>query len=541
MCSIFLGGFSITLFSQNKLHVGFTQKQFIESLALNKDWHAREAARILWPLIYSQLWILGPAPEYQAFPGLAMNWETEDNRTWKFYLSPEAVFSDGNPVTAEDVIFSLELLPKLNPAWKSRDMNIESHEIIDDHTVEITLMEAFSGSYPPFYRKPILPKHLWKKYRNSPSKFPNSNFVGSGPYQLHEFKGGEQITLSRRENLTGIEAKYDELIFLSFADSQLMYSALKEGIIDLFGLDGIDPSKMVTFESIEGTKNIVTQGNELHWLSFNLAKNNVISDINVRRAIMHSINRKEIIAKVFRGYASEIDSFIYPELIDYHPGRDKYDYDPDKAVRILERSNYRDNNYDGIRDDLELNQDLSFSLLVLDNNKNHVTMANLLKEHLQQVGIQANLMKVAPFLYYSFLSNPIGGEFDLAINSRSPDPVTIDNIWNTMKSDEDLHNNFNSSHYINYAFDRILEKMLTTTSLLRRSKYLQLMQEIMTDDLPYGLLVRQHKICPVRNDDLHGFVKAMGGISSGINIWSYVNENVELNQESRSEGFELTY
>ncbi|MBU2511253.1 hypothetical protein KJ966_07935 [bacterium] len=539
--SMILGGWSVNLVAQINLHIGFTQEQFTNSLALNQDWNSKEMTRVLWPLVYSQLWILGPAPEYQALPGLAMKWETEDNRTWKFYLTPEASFSDGYPVTARDVVFSLELLSKQDLAWKTRDMNFESFEVIDDYTFKVTLMEAYSGSYPPFFRKPVLPRHIWENHQNSPADFPNSNLVGSGPYQLAEPATGEMIRLIARENRTGIEAKYDALIFLSFANSQLMVSALKQRIIDLLGHDGIDPLNATAFDSVEGIKNIITEGTELHWLSFNLAKKTSISNIDVRKAIMHSINRKEIIAQVFRGYAREISSFIYAELINFYPTSIKYNYDPNEAIRILDRADYIDTNNNGIRNDRKLNQDLSFSLLVLNNNESHIDMANLIKKQALKIGIQINLMKVAPFIYYSFLTNPVGGGFDIAINSQSHDPVSVNDFWNTMRSDEDLYNNFNSSHYINYAFDRILDKMLTTSSFLRQSKYLQLMQEILAEDLPYGLLVRQYKICPARDENGYNFVKAMGGISSGINIWSYVSENTDVIQENRVEGVGLSW
>jgi ABC-type transport system substrate-binding protein len=92
-----------------------------------------------------------------------------------------------------------------------------------------------------------------------------------------------------------------------------------------------------------------------------------------------------------------------------------------------------------------------------------------------------------------------------------------------MKSDEDLYNQSNTSNYVNYAFDRILEKLLTTGNPKKRFQYLNLAQAILAEELPYGMLVRPYKVCPVRQNKIDKVAISMGGVSSEINLWNYLN------------------
>jgi len=94
-------------------NVGFTIEEAIDTLMPDESWQYVEMGCIFWPLVYDQLWIMGPAPDYKPLPMLAESWETEDNQTWVFHLRKNAEFHDGVAVTAADVEFSLQQIPIL--------------------------------------------------------------------------------------------------------------------------------------------------------------------------------------------------------------------------------------------------------------------------------------------------------------------------------------------------------------------------------------------------------------------------------------------
>ena len=104
-----------------RLSVGFTTEEALANLQTGEAWQYTEMGAVFWPLVYDQLWILGPPPNYDPLPMLATRWETEDFQTWRFYLQKNAKFHDGKPVKAADVAFTLWYLPKSDPSWDFPD------------------------------------------------------------------------------------------------------------------------------------------------------------------------------------------------------------------------------------------------------------------------------------------------------------------------------------------------------------------------------------------------------------------------------------
>jgi ABC-type transport system substrate-binding protein len=180
-----------------------------KKIRLNVGWGAEQAAKnlqtgsfavntmgcVYWSLVYDQLWVLGPAPNYDPLPALATHWETDDYQTWRFYLRKDAKFHDGKPVTAEDVAFTMWNLPR-DPQWAfpSNDISAKADiKVIDKYTVEFKMARPWPGKYPPMDWMPMLPKHIWKEAGRKIGNFPNKESIGSGPFKLKEFKSGEFI------------------------------------------------------------------------------------------------------------------------------------------------------------------------------------------------------------------------------------------------------------------------------------------------------------------------------------------------------------
>ena len=148
---------------KTRLNVGFGSEEVLKSLQTG-PYAVNEMGAVYWPLVYDQLWLLGPPPEYNPLPGLAKSWETKDYKTWRFHLVENATFHDGTPLTAEDVAFTLWYLPR-DPQWAFPSNDIAAKKdikVIDKYTVEFTMARAFPGKYPPADWMPILPAHIWK-------------------------------------------------------------------------------------------------------------------------------------------------------------------------------------------------------------------------------------------------------------------------------------------------------------------------------------------------------------------------------------------
>ncbi|MBU3917112.1 peptide ABC transporter substrate-binding protein, partial [bacterium] len=508
------------------LNVGFTALESIDSLVCNNDWQSKAMGTIFWPLVYDQLWIMGPGPDYAPLPRLAEKWETRDHKTWRFFLNKNARFHDGKPVTSEDVIFTLLYLPKADSEWNTRDTAIKEYKILDRETFEITMDLAHTGPYPPVYWKPILPKHIWKRYENNLIGFDNKKAIGSGPYKLKEFVVGESLLLVRNEDYWGDRVGFDSIRFKSFNNSEDMNIALKTGEVDILGYQGALQSMARIFKETMGVKMIVSPGLELNWLSFNLSKRSPLRDITVRRAILHAIDREKIIGQVFDGNAKESNGFVFQELPEYNDKITKYEYNANRAEKMLKEAGYVDNNQDGIRSNRKSGEDLAFILMVPSVWSQQLSMAKMIQKQLQEIDLGIKLLEVNLDEYNNALSNLSESAFDIAVVRREVGPHS-DWIWNLMKNIEKEGKGWNISSYENPAFDKIADRMMVELDVAKRKRYYDLMQDILADDLPYAMLVRPYVISPVREDKIEGYVVTMGGISTRINPWTYLRARLK--------------
>ena len=235
-----------------RFSIGFTTDQTLESPRASESWQYTEMGCAFWPVIYDQLWLMSPAPDYKALPGLATHWETQDRQTWRFYQRKGVKFHDGKPVTAHDVAFTFEYLPKNVPSYDVPDLTFESVTVIDDHTIEFKLEAVHGNPYPPIYWTPILPKHIWEPYKDDFSAFPNKKAIGSGPYKLREFKSKQYVWFEANKEYWGGAPAVDEMVFKAYGGQEALNLAAKKGEVQMMGYSGI---RAVNLPEFEGDKN----------------------------------------------------------------------------------------------------------------------------------------------------------------------------------------------------------------------------------------------------------------------------------------------
>ena len=131
---------------------------------------------------------------------------------------------------------------------------------------------------------------------------------------------GKSCMPFERPVITSYSIHYTKLydVFKIFGTEDARNMALKKGEIDMLGYLGISPLTLESFEGIDGIDIIVTPGLNLQWLNFNLHKDSGISDVAVRKAIMHSLDIDRIIDMSLLGYADPADSLVYKELDWYN-------------------------------------------------------------------------------------------------------------------------------------------------------------------------------------------------------------------------------
>jgi peptide/nickel transport system substrate-binding protein len=274
-----------------------------------------DADRDLTVLTYSGLLHATPEGEYQ--PDLASSYTvSDDGRTYTFVLRPDATFHDGKPVTADDVVFTVQKIQ--NPALKSPlRANWDGVDVAatDPHTVRFTLKSA----YAPFIKNltlGILPKHLWDSV--SDEEFPfsqlNASPVGSGPYRVD--------SVSR--TASGIPSSYELAPFAHYAlgepylSLELRFYQSEDALVDALrsgevqAASGLSPDKLASLKDA----NIATASlNRVFGVFFNQSQSDVLRISAVRQALNEAIDRDDLVQKVLGGYGTPLTGPVPPSLL----------------------------------------------------------------------------------------------------------------------------------------------------------------------------------------------------------------------------------
>ncbi|MCP4020989.1 MAG: peptide ABC transporter substrate-binding protein [Desulfobacteraceae bacterium] len=517
--------FSGTALAKSKkvrLNVGFGSEEVMESLQTG-TFAINEMGAVYWPLVYDQLWVMGPPPNYDPTPWLATRWETDDHKTWRFYLQKNVKFHDGTPLTAEDVAFTLWNLPK-DPQWSFPSTNISSKKdikVIDKYTVEFTLANIWPGKYPPVDWMPILPKHVWKDAGRKIGNFSDKKSIGSGPFKLKQFKSGEFVWMVKNEKYWGEKPQVDEVVFKGYGSADALKLAMKKGEIEFTGASGFTPLSVKSYQRDKNINVAISPGLMLIWITFNLHKETVLKNKTVRKALLHGIDRERIYKMVYLGYAQPADSFVYPESPEYNPNLPKLEYNPGLAKKMLNDAGYFDTDGDGILNDSKTGQNIELDFMVPSEWADEVKMVKLIKEQVKEIGITINEKVLDLDTYYEFVYQPTEDKFDLAISSEEPGP-NGSWMWEFVRSRAAGGVGWNQSDYASQEMDDLLSKYLIETELDKRNEYVFKMQELLAEDLPCAVIARPNFIGPYRTDKFEGHVEAMGGVSNWINWWTYM-------------------
>jgi peptide/nickel transport system substrate-binding protein len=261
--------------------------------------------RDLVALVYAGL--MGEDGGGNLIPVLAESYAvSEDGKNYTFVLRADAVFSDGSPVTADDVVFTVEKAQ--DPALKSPEYanwSGVSVAAVDPRTVEFTLAKA----YAPFLENAtlgILPSNLWRDISNDEFPFSelNTEPVGAGPFKVSDVARDadniiEEYELSANSSYALGRPYLDGIRFVFFGDSSDLAEAVREGDVE-------------SAYGIQGTGGLRAPLSRVFGVFFNSAENPVFARLEVRKALSLAVNRERIVRDVLGGYATPLIGPVPP-------------------------------------------------------------------------------------------------------------------------------------------------------------------------------------------------------------------------------------
>lgn len=332
--------------------------------------------------IYSGLTSISPARE--AVPDLALRWEIlDDGLVYIFHLRAGVKWHDGYDFTADDVVYTINVLQNENYRGLLRaEVEGIMVEKIDVLTVRMTLPSA-NAFFLYDMAFGIIPAHIFGDIPviDFESTYTEEQIIGTGPYLLERTSEGESLTLKRFEQYYGKTPFINRLVFFFFDTERNMATAIKNRTISAGGFRQLNTQDIGYLPSVN---ELIYNLPQYKGLFFNqLGSNNAIKNQAVRQALAYATNKVAIIDAAEDGWADVVDSPILPGFWGHKPDIKKYEFDISAAAEVLKRDGWADIDKDGTleKDDTRL----QFTLTVRDDVKSIAT-AEILERSWTAIG-----------------------------------------------------------------------------------------------------------------------------------------------------------
>lgn len=413
---------------------------------------------------------------------------SQDGTIYNFALRDGVTWHDGQPVTAEDVVFTVELMR--NPALpvptdvRAFWSEVEVEPLGDGRTIQFRLPEAFAP-FLDYLTFGLVPKHVWANV--PPEQIPDSPLnlqpLGCGPYQFDHL-------LVEHEAITGVVLRANEYYYLGrpYIDQVTFryYASPQEALQayraeEVLGIDRITPDILAATLAEPNLNFYTARLPKLSLILFNLQNSEVpfFQDPVVRRALYRGLNRQWMVDRILQGQAILADGPIFPGTWAYYDGVPRVAYDPQGAVSLLREAKYTFPE-EGAKVRAKDDQKLAFDLVYPDDEK-HQALAEAIREDWAALGVAVNLVPVGYGRLISDYLEPRTYQaalVDLDL-SRTPDPDPYP-FWHQAM----ITGGQNYSMWDDRRASEYLEQARTTPDIAQRMKLYRNFQVYFARELP---------------------------------------------------------
>jgi peptide/nickel transport system substrate-binding protein len=417
-------------------------------------------------------------------PYIAESWEiSTDGKTYTFHIAENAKFHDGQPVTADDVAFSFDVVKKHHRFGPQMFGPIERYEMPDPKTLVAHLTEPhgpllLAATNPR--QLPILPKHVYGQAEDFMQQEAHKNPVGSGPFIISDRKTDEYVSIERNPDHFVEGLPYlDRIVYQNVQDKTAKRIGLRQNQFQLARADSVMRySDIRSFSKLEHLT--LTEYEGISGGAIVLEFNNRRAPLDnkaVRRAIAHAIDREHISKVLHGGYTRPSRGPLPATNVFFNDELEVFPYDPDKANALLDEAGFPRKD-DGMR--LELGIIYIAQPFMPDFQS---LPSEYIATALKKVGIKVNLEPQQGFAGWAKRS--AAWEFDMSINwpGDKTDPAigvsrlyVCDNIKNQAYT--------NTSGYCNEKVDQLFAEAAREADHDKRKALYREVQDLLIDDMP---------------------------------------------------------
>ncbi len=444
---------------------------------------------------------------------LAERWDiSEDGTVITFFLRKDVKWHDGLPLTAHDVKFTFETMlePKTACPYAANYQDIKKVEIIDDYTVRFT----FSQPYAPALSKlgaAIVPKHLFEGEDLRNSRLAR-NPVGSGPYVFEKWKSGQYIILNANEEYFEHRPYINKYVTRVIPDLSVQFLELLTGGIDAMGLTPYQYYYRTRTEKFTSNYEKYSYlARSYAYIGYNLNEP-LFQDKRVRQALSYAIDKKEIIQGVLLGLGEPCTGPFFKETPYYSRNANSYEYNKEKAIKLLAEAGWTDTDNDGTLD--RNGVPFRFKLITNQGNKNREDIAAIVERRWKEIGVDVDVQIIA---WSAFLKEFVDKKNFQAVIlgwSMSIDPDCYV-VWH---SDSAKEGGLNFISYKNDEVDRLIEEGRRTFDAQKRVEIYNRIHEIIAEDAPYTFLYFSYATSAI-SKRFKGIKPAAAGISYNFIDW----------------------
>lgn len=402
--------------------------------------------------------------DYKIEMCLAKECVKQNETTYLIKLRNDRKWADGQKFTADDVQFTIDRLKDSDTIYSANVQNVTTVEVVDDETLRITLNQEV-----PFFEYNLTFPILSSKYYSDKEFTADIVPVGTGMYKVSDVQDSTLILNKNEYYPEADELKLDKITITTYPSIGELYNSFKTGSIDLISTEN---SNLKEYIGTIGYQVKEMKGREHDFIAFN-TQNEILSQLNVRKAICYSIDKSNIVSSVYgdnyytSSFPLDYGNWIYQEQ-DSSAG---YNLEQAKQILVDDGWSYKYKYWQ--RTVNYRTQRILLNFVVKASDTSRVSVAENIKTQLENQGFRINLIKANDAQYQSYITNK---NYDIILCSMN------------LSVSPDLSTFFGSNNLANYANEEVTNIMNEVKNLSDEDKLKQdykRLSEIYKNDMPY--------------------------------------------------------